>query len=46
MRSAATLLAALLLPTLWLLHANWAVAQQVDALEAEKAQLTRRRSRC
>jgi Tfp pilus assembly protein PilN len=37
---AATLLAALLLPTLWLLHANWAVAQQVDALEAEKSQLT------
>jgi len=37
---AATLLAALLLPTLWLLHANWAMAQQVNALEAEKAQLT------
>ncbi|MCU0918927.1 MAG: hypothetical protein MUF16_01095 [Burkholderiaceae bacterium] len=37
---AATLLALLLLPTLWLLHANWAVAQQLDALEAEKAQLT------
>ena len=37
---AATLLALLLLPTLWLLHANWALAQQVDALEAEKAQLT------
>jgi hypothetical protein len=37
---AATLLAALLLPTLWLLHANWALAQQVDALEAEKVQLT------
>jgi hypothetical protein len=36
---AATLLAALLLPTLWLLHANWAVAQQIDTLEAEKAQL-------
>ncbi len=37
---AAVLLAALLLPTLWLLHANWAVAQQLEALQAEKAELT------
>ncbi len=37
---AATLLAVLLLPTLWLLQANWAMAQQVDALESEKARLT------
>lgn len=36
---AAVLLAAFLLPTLWLLHANWVFAQEVDALEAEKAQL-------
>ncbi len=37
---AAVLLAALLLPTLWLLHANWVVAQEVEALETEKTQLT------
>jgi len=36
---AASLLAALLLPTLWLLHANWLLAQDIDALEVEKAQL-------
>lgn len=37
---AATVLSALLLPTLWLLHANWVVAQEVEVLEAEKANLT------
>lgn len=37
---AAILLAALLLPTLWLLHANWVLSGEIDALEAEKAQLT------
>lgn len=37
---AAALLTALLLPTLWLLHANWDVARQVQALEAEQTQLT------
>lgn len=36
----ATLLAGLLLPTLWLLHANWALAQDVNALETEKLQLS------
>lgn len=36
---AAVMLAALLLPTLWLLRANWALADEIDALEAEKAQL-------
>lgn len=37
---AAALLAALLLPTLWLLHAHWSVARDIEALAAEKALLT------
>lgn len=36
---AATLLAALLLPTIWLLHAHWSVAGDIQALAAEKALL-------
>jgi hypothetical protein len=36
---AAALLAALLLPTLGLLHANWVLAQEIDALEVEKTKL-------
>ena len=38
--AAAVLLAALLLPTLWLAHAHWRVARDIEALAAEKAQLT------
>lgn len=37
---AAGLLAAMILPTLGLLHANWVLAQQNAALEAQKTQLT------
>lgn len=37
---AAALIAALALPALALLHANWMLARQIDALEAQKAQLT------
>lgn len=37
---AALLLAGLVLPTLWLLHANWTLSQQNDALQAEETQLT------
>lgn len=36
---AAALVTVLLLPTLWLLHANWRVSQEVAALETEKEQL-------
>lgn len=32
-------LTALLLPTLWLLHANWVLAQEIDALESERTKL-------
>lgn len=37
---AAALLAALLLPTLWLAHSNWVLGEAIGALEAEKTQLT------
>lgn len=39
---AAVLLAAMILPTLGLLYANWMLAQQNAALEAQKIQLTTR----
>lgn len=38
--AAAALLAALLLPTLWLWHAYWSVSGDIQALAAEKALLT------
>lgn len=37
---AAALLTVLLLPTLWLLYANWSVAGEVRALDEEKTQLS------
>ncbi len=36
----AVVLTALLLPTLWLLHANWQLAREIDTLRAEKEKLT------